>query len=216
MTNNKWIVCLCDLTGHFAEPWTHFGYKVLLVDPQHTDFGDGPVIKFPGTVLEAAPFISWLIQGQKVAFVVGWPPCTDVAVSGARWWDEKRTADPYFQAKAALVAEQCRMIGMMADCPWIFENPVSAFSSIFGPPTYKFDPADYAGFCEEDNYTKQTCLWAGGGFIMPPARPCGRLGAPDDRIFQAPPGPERANIRSRTPRGFSIACMLANCLEVRE
>ena len=46
-----------------------------------------------------------------VVFVAGFPPCTDVAVSGTRWWADKMSKDRYFQAKAALVAEQCRMMG---------------------------------------------------------------------------------------------------------
>ena len=36
------------------------------------------------------------------------------------------------------------------------------------------------------------------------------LGAPDDRIHKASPGPERANFRSATPAGFAMAVFLAN------
>jgi hypothetical protein len=36
------------------------------------------------------------------------------------------------------------------------------------------------------------------------------LGAPDNRIHAAPPGPDRANFRSATPRGFAIAVFNAN------
>lgn len=210
------VICLCDITGTFAEPWLKFGYTVLLVDPQHTDLGEGNLLKFPGTVQEALPLISLLIATGKVVFVVGFPPCTDVAVSGARWWEEKRAADPYFQAKASIIAEQCRTIGELAGCPWIFENPVSAFSNIFGQPTYTFHPFEYSGYdAPEDQYVKTTCLWAGGGFIMPQPRQAGVLGEPDQRIFLAPPSEERANFRSATPRGFSIAVFLTNCPDFR-
>jgi hypothetical protein len=37
-----------------------------------------------------------------------------------------------------------------------------------------------------------------------------RLGPPDDRIHKAPPGPERANFRSATPKGFARAVFEAN------
>lgn len=206
------VICLCDITGKFAEPWLKFGYTVLLVDPQHTDEGEGNLLKFSGTVLEALPLIQILLQTGKVVFVMGFPPCTDVAVSGARWWEEKRAQDPYFQAKAAIVAEQCRMIGELAGAPYAFENPVSAFSSIFGPPSYTFHPFEYSGYdAPEDQYVKTTCLWSGGGFVMPPPRQAGSLGEPDQRIFLAPPSEDRANFRSATPRGFSIAVFLSNC-----
>ena len=99
--------------------------------------------------------------------VIGFPPCTDVAVSGSRWFEAKRAKDPHFQAKAALVAEQCRMIGMVTGCPWAFENPVSVFSSIFGSSDYTFHPYQFTGLCADDNYTKQTCLWTGNGFKAP-------------------------------------------------
>lgn len=212
----KWVICLCDLTGIFAEPWTHFGYSVLLVDPQHTDLGQGPYVKFPGTIDDALPLVSTLIRSRQVAFVAGFPPCTDVAVSGARWWDEKRLKDPYFQARATRVAESCRMIGELSGAPWFFENPISAFSSIFGPPQHKFSPPDYAAYWPEDQYNKETWLWSGGGFQMPSPRPAGSLGVPDNRIWLAADTANQANIRSETPRGFSIACMLANCPEVLE
>lgn len=209
------VVCLCDITGHFAEPWVEFGYSALLVDPQHTDTGEGPWFKFPGTIEDAMPVIDLLIQADAISFVMGFPPCTDVAVSGARWWEEKRLADPYFQARAAIVAQQCKTIGQLSGAPWAFENPVSAFSSIFGAPNYSFDPFHYAALCHEDQYTKQTCLWTGGGFKMPVPREIGSVGMPDDRIFKAPPSEDRANFRSATPRGFARACFLANALEFK-
>ncbi|MGF8942519.1 dcm methylase, partial [Klebsiella pneumoniae] len=82
-------------------------------------------------------------------------------------FESKRAKDPHFQGKAALVAEQCRMVGLAAGCPWAFENPVSVFSSIFGSADYTFHPYQFTGLCADDNYTKQTCLWTGNGFKAP-------------------------------------------------
>lgn len=205
------VLCLCDYTGSFADPWITFGYQAVLVDPQHEDLGSGKIFKFPGTIEDAMPFIGILLESGRLAFVMGFPPCTDVAVSGARWWDDKFQADRYFQAKAAVVAEQCRTIGELAGVPWAFENPVSGFSGIFGPPQHTFDPYDYSAYCSEDQYFKKTCLWTGGGFKMPPKRQRGALGKPDQRIFLAPPTEDRANFRSATPKGFAIAVFLSNC-----
>jgi hypothetical protein len=141
---------------------------------------------------------------------MGFPPCTDVAVSGSRWFAAKAEKDRHFQAKAALVAEQCRMVGKLSGGVWAFENPVSVFSSIFGKPTYTFSPDQFTGHCANDNYTKMTCLWASDDFVMPEEFKDETLGPPDDRIHKCPPGPQRSNFRSATPLGFAKAVFLAN------
>lgn len=42
------------------------------------------------------------------------------------------------------------------------------------------------------------------------------IGEPDDRIHKAPPGPDRANFRSATPKGFAEAVFLANAPHLRK
>ena len=159
-----------------AEPWVGHGYDVILVDPQHpegvtietAELGNtisrvGYVIEHPETwrVLRNAMRLS------RVVFVAGFPPCTDVAVCGTKNFARKFDEDRHFQAKAALVAEQCRVIGQLSGAPWFFENPISVFSSIFGKPDHIFSPYQFTEFCADDNYFKSTCLWTGGGFRMP-------------------------------------------------
>lgn len=217
MDRPKAVISLCDLTGNMTAPWTENGYHALLVDPQHPGNGDGTqttigtTTRISATILDALPAIKDWAHTHDIHMVFGFPPCTDVAVSGSRWFDTKRAKDPHFQAKAALVAEQCRTIGGLTGARWFFENPVSVFSSIFGKPNYTFHPSDYTAFESADNYTKKTCLWAGGGFVMPhPARDPD-LGPPDATyIHHQPPGPDRANIRSATPLGFARAVFAAN------
>lgn len=205
------VILLCNLTDAMADPWAEAGYRVVMVDPQHVfTQTEGLITRLAMTVVEAAPIVGEIIRSERVVFVAGFPPCTDVAVSGARWWEEKRGKDPYFQAKAAIVAEQCRMACLLSGAPGFFENPVSAFSKIFGAPDHRFHPADYTLHCSDDNYVKNTCLWSFNGFVMPPPHRDLTLGQPDTRIWMAPPGPDRANIRSAFPRGFSRACFLAN------
>lgn len=162
------------------------------------------------TVDGAMPFLSNLFRDFGIAAVFAFPPCTDMAVSGARWFASKREADPMFQAKAVAVAEQCRTIGRLSGAPWFVENPVSVLSRVFGKPDHWFHPADFTALEPGDNYTKRTNLWTGGGFVMPaPARDAS-LSAPDDRIHKAPPGPDRENFRSATPLGFARAVFAAN------
>lgn len=205
-------IFLCNITDHMSAPWVAAGYHAIMVDPQHPAGAatEGRVTRVGAVITEALDIVGAAIRRGEVRFVFGFPPCTDVAVSGSRWFATKAAADPHFQAKAALVAEQCRMIGMLSGAPWGFENPVSVFSSIFGKPQHTFNPYEFTGYCRDDNYTKKTCLWTGGGFVMPEPFRNPTLGAPDHRIHACPPGPERANFRSATPRGFAQAVFMAN------
>lgn len=204
--DQKVVLSLCDLTGNFVEPWVENGHTAVLVDPQHeTNYVDSGVLKIGKTVEEAMPEIAWLVAHAQIVFVAAFPPCTDLAVSGARWFSKKREADPLFQAKAGMLAESCRSIGAVSGAPYFVENPVSVLSSLWGSPDFTFHPWHYNGWEEADNYTKKTCLWTGNGFTLPPRRIDPSLPEPDDRIHKAPPGPERANFRSATPVGFSYA-----------
>jgi len=207
----KTVISLCDLTGNIVQPWIEAGYRALLVDPQHgTTRVEGPITKFAGTVEDAMELAGHLIRTGDVAMVFGWPPCTDMAVSGARWFKDKYDADPLFQAKAVMVAEQCRTIGRLSGAPWTVENPVSVLASAFGKPTHYFHPWQYTAYEPADSYTKKTCLWTGGGFIMPEPAIDPDAPEPDNRIHFASPGPERGNIRSVTPMGFARAVFAAN------
>lgn len=205
------VISLCDLTGNMTTPWVEAGYRAILVDPQHgtTTMGDS-VTRFAGTIEDAMDYLGHVLRTHDVAMVFGWPPCTDMAVSGARWFETKRAADKMFQAKAVMVAEQCRTIGRLSGAPYFVENPVSVLSSAFGKPQHTFNPSDYTAYEATDNYTKKTCLWTGGGFIMPQPAKDSSLGKPDNRIHFASPGPERSNFRSATPMGFARAVFDAN------
>lgn len=160
-------IFLCNRTLNAAQPWIDAGYNVVFIDPQHPEgvHTEGQVTRI-GHILTDSPALAYvgaLIRANRVAFVAGFPPCTDVALSGTRWWEAKFKKDRYFQAKAAIVAEQCRMIGELSGAPWFFENPMSAFSRIFGRPQHKFHPHQFTSLCPDDNYTKETWLWTGGG-----------------------------------------------------
>lgn len=197
-------IFLCNLTMNMPQPWLDAGYRVVLVDPQHPVTGaPGAVERISATVLGATARLGEILRSERIVFVAGFPPCTDVAVSGSRWFAEKRAKDPHFQAKAAIVAEQCRMVGALSGAPGFFENPVSVFSSIFGKPGHIFSPDEYTGFCRDDNYTKTTCLWPVNDFVMPAPNRDEALGPPDDRIHKAPP---RAGARQLPQRHAARLC----------
>jgi hypothetical protein len=164
----KTVISLCDLTGNMVQPWVAAGYHAFLVDPQHgitqaeTTPNGAVITRFAGTVEDAIPEIAKLASADGIAMVFGFPPCTDMAVSGARWFKDKYAKDKLFQAKAVMVAEQCRTIGRLSQAPYMVENPVSVLSSAFGKPQHIFNPHDYTAYEPGDHYTKKTCLWTGG------------------------------------------------------
>jgi hypothetical protein len=205
------VILLCNLTLNMAQPWLDGGYRVVMVDPQHEQTeDDGRIFRIKATVLEALPILRRIARTENVVFGAAFPPCTDMAVSGARWFEHKRNIDPMFQAKAVAVAEQCRMVLEILGVAGFLENPVSVLSRVFGKAKHSFHPHHFTALCRDDNYTKNTQIWPVGDFVMPAPSIDPTLGAPDDRIHKAPPSADRGNIRSATPRGFSMAVYLAN------
>lgn len=98
----------------------------------------------------------------------------------------------------------------------MIENPVGRLSTAWRKPDHTFNPCDFGGYLEPagDAYTKRTCLWTGGGFVMPEPRPVAPTAGSMMHTRYAP-GPERANLRAATPMGFARAVFLANAPEHR-
>lgn len=142
--------------------------------------------------------------------VLAWPPCTHLAVSGARWFKEKGLEA---LAEALPLVVRCRKIAEWSGAPWLLENPVGTLSTYWREPDHKFNPNEYAGYLSEpgvDAYTKKTCLWTGGGFRMPDMRSVPAVKG--SQMHLIPPSPERADLRSVTPAGFARAVFEANSL----
>ncbi len=194
---------LFNVTDTMAKPWADASYDCYCVDLQHAkgERRDGRMIRVGADVHRYAPPM------RPFAFAFAFPPCTDLAVSGARWFAGKGL---YALSDAiglfARAVDLCEATG----APYGIENPVSTISSYWRRPDHSFDPCDYAGYPggEHDLYTKKTCIWAGAGFVMPKPR---RLDPTDgSRMHLVSPGPQRANIRSATPAGFARAVFEAN------
>ncbi|WP_444886722.1 hypothetical protein [Microbulbifer sp. JMSA008] len=209
-------VFLFDLTGKMAEPWLNAGYECWIVDIQHPESYENQGITDCGNLkkVHANLLRPWLppFERERIAFVAAFPPCDHLAVSGARWFKGKglRLLSDSI-SMFATAAEFCEWSG----APYLIENPVSNIASHWRKSDYRFQPYQFTSFCLEDNYNKLTCLWVGGGFIMPePSRAQG-LDEPDNRIHTCAPGPDRANLRSETPRGFAQAVFEANRSKVK-
>lgn len=204
------ILSLCDYTGTFVQPWVDAGYHAECVDIQHpeTSRRDG-VTYISGDLTNERTFRQLLDRADRFDFVAAWPPCTDLAVSGARWFKTKGLTA---LVQALDLVDRCRQIAEASGAPWLLENPVSTISTYWRKPDFVFDPYMYGGYQggQDDGYTKRTCLWTGGGFKMPAPKPIPLDELTHDRIHKAPPGPERANFRSATPAGFARAVFEAN------
>lgn len=201
------IISLCDLTGNMVRPWAEAGYECICVDVQHSirrDRQEGNIRYVWGDVRSW-----WPDSFDGVKAVFAFPPCTHLAVSGAR--DFERKGLSYLIDSLQLV-EACRRICEASGAKWMLENPVGRLSTCWRKPDHIFDPCDYAGYLDvpaPEAYTKKTCLWTGGGFAMPEVR---RVN-PDlgSKMHFIPPSDERANLRSATPMGFAQAVFEANC-----
>ncbi len=200
-----WMISLFDKTGTMAQPWVDAGYDAVCVDLQH----NGTITR-DGIVYEQGDMLEWIpgrqIIEDGVAFVAAFPPCDHLAVSGARWFKGKGLGA---LASSVKLFERATFWAEWFGAPYLIENPVSTISSYWRKPDHIFHPWQYCGLCPDDEYTKKTCLWTGNGFVMPEPIHPDKVN-PDDRIHKAPPSPERANIRSATPKGFAQAVFNAN------
>ena len=161
----KTVISCFDLTGNMVRPWAEAGYLCYCVDIQHPqgETRQGNIIRV------GADMRDWLPPFRPITFAAFFPPCTDVAVSGARWFRDKGLF-ALFQSIRLFYASI--RLAEWTHAPYLIENPVSTISTYWRKPDYTFDPCDYAGYPggENDLYTKKTCLWTGGGFIMPPPK----------------------------------------------
>lgn len=209
------VLSLCDLSGVMVEPWLAAGYDATTVDLQHPDgvldFRPEPdwgVWSKVGGDVRDWNATAWLgHELDEYGIVFAFPPCTDLAISGARWYRDKGLRA---LIDALEVVEACRVICEASEAPYMIENPVGQLSTYWRKPDHAFDPLDFGAYVlAGEQYTKRTHLWTGGGFVMPAKRPLPEADGPNP-IHWAPPGPERANFRSLTPRGFARAVFEAN------
>jgi hypothetical protein len=179
------VLDLCGGTGAWSRPYAEAGYDVCIVD-----IANGfDVRRFK------AP--------KRVRGVLAAPPCTEFAVSGARWWAGK---PPGALWEALGVVTAClEVVRRTRPRWWALENPVGRLSRYIGPWRYTFQPWEYG-----DAWFKRTCIW--GSHNVPekcPVEPgSGSMRA--DWIHRLPPGPDRAALRAVTPPGYARAFMEAN------
>ena len=200
------VISLCDYTGNMVKPWAEAGYRCFTVDIRDNPNPHEGVEHF---AMSASSFRLFRgVSPSEACAVFAFPPCTNTAVSGARWFKQK---GPRAAAESFSVLADCIDVIERCNCPWMVENPISTFSTYWRKPDYIFNPWQYG-----DGYDKKTCLWTGGGFVMPEPTVPERPEDTDQRIHRMPPGPDRQHLRSVTPMGFARAVFAANHPQVEE
>ena len=236
----KAVISLFDLSGEMVKPWAKT-HTVFCFDMQHPD----GMLVYPhrrtvgGDASTWAAPIAEIFAAYDVSMVFAFPPCTDLAISGAGHFAAKAAANPNYRADAMalvyLAHDMANLNFPLEDAPihgvpFMIENPVSVISTEWRKPDYMFQPHHFGGYLPEDDtsphpvipardaYTKKTCLWTGNGFVMPEARPVDPIKYTDSNGLNYS-GPawklggkslRTKNIRSATPRGFAKAVFLAN------
>jgi site-specific DNA-cytosine methylase len=128
----------------------------------------------------------------KWDMIIAFPPCTDLAVSGARHFAEKR-ADGRQQKSIdffmAFANAECHRIAI--------ENPIGIMSSEWRKPDQIIQPWQFG-----HGETKATCLWLKN---LPRLEPTNIVEGREQRVWRMPPGPNRAKERSKTFQGIARA-----------
>jgi len=197
------VLSLFDYSGNMVQPWAEAGYRCICVDWKHRNSDRN---LHENVEVVGADIQDYLPPNTEYAMVFAFPPCTNLAVSGARWFQQKGLTG---LADAIELVERARKIAEWADAPWMIENPVSTLSTYWREPDYTFHPYEYDGYADEDDaYSKKTCLWTSDDFVMPGTDAAEEY---DDRIHKMAPSDDRAEKRSMTPQGFANAVFQENC-----
>jgi len=122
--------------------------------------------------------------------MIAHPPCTHLAVSGARWFKDKQQEQQSALSFVRLLLD--------APIPYIaLENPISIISSHIRKPSQIIQPWQFG-----HGETKATCLWLKN---LPLLSPTNIVEGREAKVHRMPPGPNRWKERSRTYTGIASA-----------
>ena len=175
------ILVACEYSGRVRDAFRDRGHDAVSCDLLPTD-APGP--HYQGDVSD--------ILDDGWDMMIAFPPCTHLAVSGARWFKEKR-ADGRQQAALDFV----RLLLDAKIDKIAIENPVSIISSHIRKPDQTIQPWQFG-----HGETKRTCLWLKN---LPLLTPTNIVEGREQRIWKMPPSPDRWKLRSQTFQGIADA-----------
>ena len=176
----KRVLVACEESGVVRESFRNKGWEAWSCDLLPSR------IPGPHYQCDVVPLLS-----QDWDLVIAFPPCTDLCVSGARWFPAKR-ADGRQQAAIGFFKRFTELA-----CPWAIENPVGIMSTHYRKPDQVIQPWMFG-----HGETKATCLWLNG---LPKLKPTNVVDGRENRILKMAPGPDRARERSKTFQGIADA-----------
>jgi len=180
------ILIACEYSGIVRDAFIAKGHKAISCDYLPSE-RPGPHIQ--GDVYE--------VLGHGWDMMIGFPPCTHLSVSGARW----------FKNKVEEQKEALSFVEGLMTCPDIpricLENPVGIISTRIRKPDQIIQPWMFG-----EDASKKTCLWLKG---LPKLTPTNII-TKDRYSNQTPsgqnklgPSPTRWKERSRTYQGIANA-----------
>jgi hypothetical protein len=173
------VLVACEFSGVVRDAFRARGHDAYSIDLLPSERPG------PHWVGDVEPFLvpSWDLM-------IAHPPCTHLAVSGARWFAEKQTE----QSQALAFVQR------LMDAPIeriAIENPISVISSKIRKPDQIIQPWQFG-----HGETKATCLWLKN---LPKLEPTNIVAGREPRVHHASPGPDRWKERSRTLQGIADA-----------
>ena len=177
------ILVACEESQEVCKAFRARGHEAYSCDIQECS-GGHPEWHIRGDVL---PLLS-----EKWDMILAFPPCTDLAASGARWFAKKQ-ADGRQQRSIEFFMRFTNV-----DCPKVaIENPIGIMSRIYRKPDQIIHPWQFG-----HGETKATCLWLKG---LPKLTPTQIVSGREQRVWRMPPSPDRAKARSKTFPGIAKA-----------
>ena len=174
------VLVACEFSGIVRDAFAARGHDAWSCDLLESERSCGNHVV--GDVLD----VVW--RGWDL--MVAHPPCTHLAVSGARWFREKRR--PQHEALTFAWLLMSAPVDRIA-----VENPVSILSSRVRRPDQVIQPWMFG-----HGETKATCLWLKN---LPALRPTNVVAGREARVHRMAPGPNRWRERSRTFAGIAAA-----------
>ena len=173
------VLVACEFSGVVRDEFARMGHDATSCDLLESET---PGKHYRGDVGD--------LLHDKWDLMIAHPPCTHLAVSGARWFMHKKQE----QIQALDFVRKL----MDAPIPKIcIENPISVISTKVRKPDQIIQPWQFG-----HGETKATCLWLKN---LPTLQFTDIVDGREPRIHRTPPSKDRWKIRSRTLKGIARA-----------
>lgn len=181
------VLVACEFSGVVRDAFIRAGHDARSCDLLPSE-SPGP--HFTG------PLDIYLSKASTPKFdlMIAHPPCTHLAVSGARWFKDKLKEQEEALLFVRYLMGLTGFLNVERSC---IENPISIISSRIRKPDQIIQPWQFG-----HGETKATCLWLKN---LPPLKPTNIVEGREPRVHHASPGPDRWKERSRTLTGIAEA-----------